>query len=779
MRRLGAGLVLLALALTPPPAEAQLPAVLAQKAAAPPAAAAPAQAPPPVSKAEAARLLGILNDPKQRASFTATLQTMLKADQAQTPAKAAPLQPDGLGAQLIAQGSQWVATLSSQTVDLGQALGNLPAVWAFTVHNATDPDARARVLDAGWRLALALGLAGLAMFLARRLLRRFREPIAAAATPPTDTQAEPEHHARRFRAIRALRRLPFALLRLLLDLVPIGVFLAVGMLGATIAPAAARPVLLIAIRAALAVQLADAAVRLIASPGEPRLRLVHLSEGGARAALVWTHWLVLVAALGTAVGQIGLIFGLRHSAYQALLKAVALIDHILLVVIVLRCRRPVADRIAHSHRPESVIGRMRARLAAVWHLVAIFYIMAFWLVWAVELRDGFNRFWRFSLESIGILLGARLLAILLLGGLDRGLAPSSDAASRHPGLMRRAAAYHGILRGAVNAVLAACTLLALLEVWGLEPLRVFTGGALGARILSAASTTLVAGLVALGVWEAVNGGAEYQVARLTREGQVQRAVRLRTLLPIFRTMLALSLLVVFGLTALSEIGVNIAPLLAGAGIVGVAIGFGSQKLVQDFITGLFLLLENAMQVGDWVTVAGLSGAVEDLSIRTMRLRAGDGSVHIVPFSSVSTVTNVNRGIGNAAVSVAIPVEEDVDRAAEALADIAREMRDEPRYEEVMRSDLQLWGVDKVEAGVVTIVGQIVCTDQGRWGVQREFNRRVTLRFKQLGIRLATPVQTIIRRDEHWSPPRAGAIQAQPDATVVRESPPPAALGNSS
>ena len=187
---------------------------------------------------------------------------------------------------------------------------------------------------------------------------------------------------------------------------------------------------------------------------------------------------------------------------------------------------------------------------------------------------------------------------------------------------------------------------------------------------------------------------------------------------------------------------NIAPLLAGAGILGVAIGFGSQKLVQDFITGIFLLLENAMQVGDWVTVASLSGSVENLSIRTMRLRAGDGSVHIIPFSSVSTVTNVNRGIGNAAVSVNVPLDEDTDHVGAVLGEIAREMRDERRFADMMRSDLQLWGVDKVDAGVVTVVGQIVCTDSGRWAVQREFNRRMNIRFREAGIRIATPVQTV-------------------------------------
>ena len=195
-----------------------------------------------------------------------------------------------------------------------------------------------------------------------------------------------------------------------------------------------------------------------------------------------------------------------------------------------------------------------------------------------------------------------------------------------------------------------------------------------------------------------------------------RSARLRTLLPLLRSTLLITIVIVAGLTVLSEIGINIAPLLAGAGIVGVAIGFGSQKLVQDLITGIFLLLENAMQVGDTVTVSGLSGMVENLSVRTIRLRAGDGSVHIIPFSSVTSVTNVNRGLGNASVSVERRLRRG-HRSGGRRADGDRRRHARPSRDlsAMMLSDLQLWGVDKVDGAAVTIAGQVVCTDSGPLG----------------------------------------------------------------
>jgi small-conductance mechanosensitive channel len=166
----------------------------------------------------------------------------------------------------------------------------------------------------------------------------------------------------------------------------------------------------------------------------------------------------------------------------------------------------------------------------------------------------------------------------------------------------------------------------------------------------------------------------------------------------------------------------------------------------------------------------------------MRLRAADGSVHIIPFSSVSTVTNVNRGIGNAAVSVNVEVEEDTDRVCDVLTEIARKMRGERRYADMMRSELQLWGVDKVDAGVANITGQIVCTDSGRWPVQREFNRRMIIRFKELGIRVATPVQTIYNyqapQPENAAQPVA-QLASKPPAPQIAAAKPPSSLGKAS
>nr|WP_253207340.1 mechanosensitive ion channel domain-containing protein [Verticiella sp. GG226] len=214
-------------------------------------------------------------------------------------------------------------------------------------------------------------------------------------------------------------------------------------------------------------------------------------------------------------------------------------------------------------------------------------------------------------------------------------------------------------------------------------------------------------------------------------------------------LVVIGLVVIF--TALSELGINAAPLLAGASIIGVALGFGSQTLVRDFITGIFLLMENAMQVGDSVTVGGVSGTVEYLSIRTVRLRAGDGSLHIIPFSSVTTVNNVNRGLGTAPVKLNVVPTTDLESTFALLRKHAEEMQADPKFGPLMLGPLDIFGVDSIDGATVTIGGQIRTTDKGRWPVTREFNRRVLSEVVAGRLVLANPRETLLAQAPATAP----------------------------
>jgi small conductance mechanosensitive channel len=221
-------------------------------------------------------------------------------------------------------------------------------------------------------------------------------------------------------------------------------------------------------------------------------------------------------------------------------------------------------------------------------------------------------------------------------------------------------------------------------------------------------------------------------------------------------VLLITIVLVVALMALSEIGVNIAPLLAGAGVVGIAVGFGSQKLVQDLITGLFLLLENAMQVGDVVTVAGLTGTVEALTIRTIRLRAVDGAVHLIPFSSVTTVTNQTRDYGYAVLDLSIGLNEQPDPVADVIRDVAATMQSDPQWQSMVLDKLDVMGIEKL-TDLAWILRVRMKTQPGsRWAVGRELNRRIKIRFDELAIESPFTSHRVLSRD----PPPPPAVPAE-------------------
>jgi small-conductance mechanosensitive channel len=743
---------------------------LAQSAA-PPANDAPAAATKPdaLTPDQARRALDTLQDDGKRAQMIETLRAIANASpQAQAaphaPDKpsAIPLTADSLGAQLLVTVSDQVAEISSQVADVARSLTHFKSFYWWFVRTANDPDAYDQLLDIAWKLALVFCCAFAAEWLIFLVIKRpvalleARIPQAACAPAQTLAMADPPSsaadvlveaapHRRRLsltRAWQSMIRLPFVLGRLLLELLPVVVFVSVAtmLLRTEIGDMPTTRLVILAVVNAYALSRAlICAVRALAGP----FGLLPVRAETAAYIEIWARRIVTVAVSGIAFANVAQLLGLHRGGYAGLLRLVMLVVHLFIVVIILQCRKQVADLIRAPDGREGIAARARNRLAAVWHYLAITLDIALWAVWALNIHNGYSLLLQYFVGTVAVILISRLATIVALSLIDRGFSIRPEILQRFPGLETRANRYLPLLRRIVATIIGVIGFVAVLEVWGVDAVVWFYGGQIGSRLLSALATVAIAALVAAAIWEASNALMDRQINALSRDGHHARAARLRTFQPMLRTALLCLIVTVVGLTALSEIGVNVAPLLAGAGIVGIAVGFGSQKLVQDLITGLFLLLENGVQVGDNVSVAGLSGSVENVSIRTIRLRAADGSVHIVPFSAVTTITNASRGAGNAAVSVSVAYKEDTDRASQILKDIVAEMRKEAEYRMSIRGDLELWGVDKVDGAMATIVGQIRCTDSGRWPVQREFNRRMKRRFQECGIEIASAGQTIL------------------------------------
>ena len=752
--------LLLLLALAPLLALAR-PLPAAGQATVPTAAASAPAAASPLTPAQAQGVLDVLQDDKKRAAFTAVLEDMVHA-MPSAPAKPAALEivANSLGARVLLQLSEGVRQLAGQFGDAAAAVNDTPLVWRWAVNIAGDPYARSRIGDALWRLAVVLACARAGEWLLARGLQRPRRALAAYAPseeadaqdiPAADGAADSHGRHRRFSAAwKALRRLPLALLDVLLALLPVAAFAGIGnaLLGTPLGDTQnTRLVVIAVVNAYVVCRVIMCATRALVAPGAPRLRLVGCTDDTAAYVERWMRRLAVVAVFGFAAAEVGLLFGLYRSAHDVVLKLVGLVVHVMLVLIVLQKRRAVESRLRARHRASGVLATLQNQLAARWHLIAIFYIVALWLVAAAEIADGYTRLLHFALVTTGIIMAARLGSIVLLGGLDRALHAAGQAM---PDMAPRINRYYPVLRAALTVTIYAAAGVALLWAWGLSPLYWFERGRLGDQVLSAVLTSAITVGIAAAVWEAANVSIENHLAGLTRDAQMARATRLRTLLPMLRTTLMATILLIAGLIVLSQLGVNIVPLLAGASVLGVAIGFGSQKLVQDLITGLFLLLENTMQVGDVVTLAALTGTVEHLSIRTIRLRALDGAVHIIPFSSVSTVTNQTRDFSYALVDLPVGLNEEPDRIADLLQEEVRAMRAEPRWQDAVTSDLEVMGVTGFGDNAWTLRVRIRTTPAQRWAVNREFNRRVKYRFDALGIQ--SPLTAW--KAQGWLPPGA-------------------------
>jgi small conductance mechanosensitive channel len=252
-------------------------------------------------------------------------------------------------------------------------------------------------------------------------------------------------------------------------------------------------------------------------------------------------------------------------------------------------------------------------------------------------------------------------------------------------------------------------------------------------------------------WELINA---YIERTLTGHGRAHLGPRARTLLPLARSVALIVLTTLAVFTILSEIGLDIGPLLAGAGVIGLAVGFGSQTLVKDIVTGVFILTENQVSVGDVVRIGTHLGQVEAITIRTMRLRDAIGTIHIVPFSEVQAIENMTRDFSRYVFNLRVSQREDVDQVIAALNEVGKDLQADPDVARRIIGGLEVLGVDQFDDNAMVILGQITTRPNEHAPVGREFNRRMKKVFDARGIELASPRRTVYfgTRKEGDAPP---------------------------
>lgn len=230
---------------------------------------------------------------------------------------------------------------------------------------------------------------------------------------------------------------------------------------------------------------------------------------------------------------------------------------------------------------------------------------------------------------------------------------------------------------------------------------------------------------------------------LRRGPDADELKRVETLARVFRNTAAIVVVVVAGMLVLGELGISIAPILATAGVAGVAIGFGAQSLVKDYFNGFFLLIDDQLREGDVVEIAGKGGLVEEVTLRYVRLRDMDGHVHFVPNGEIKLVTNRTRSFATPVVDIGVAYREDTDEVVRVLREVAAGLRADPQWQARIVQDLEVIGVDRLEdSSVVVRVRLKVVPPIEQWNVKREYLRRVKKAFDAKGIEIPFPHLTL-------------------------------------
>jgi small conductance mechanosensitive channel len=218
--------------------------------------------------------------------------------------------------------------------------------------------------------------------------------------------------------------------------------------------------------------------------------------------------------------------------------------------------------------------------------------------------------------------------------------------------------------------------------------------------------------------------------------------RVTTLTGLLLTLCLVAVWAIVVVICLDQVGLDVTPILAGAGIVGLAVGFGAQNLVRDVISGFFLVLENQVRVGDVAVVNGTGGLVEAITFRTIVLRDLAGVVHVIPNGAITTLANMTKDWSGYVVDVGVAYKEDTDRVVEVMREVAADLRKDPRLGPSMLEPIEVFGVDDFKESEVTIKARLKTAPMRQWDVGREYRRRLKKAFDASGIEIPFPHRSL-------------------------------------
>lgn len=511
----------------------------------------------------------------------------------------------------------------------------------------------------------------------------------------------------------------------------------------------------------IVIELLKIGIRIVFAHRFSGLRLLSAEDATVRYWYRWLSALLNLLGYGYLVAIPLIEAHLSYNLAQLVSTVIAISAFIYGVRVVIAKRKEVRNGLMRSsEKVEFAMTAFFMRiLAYLWHWLALAYFMMLLVVTLLRAEKSLPFVLQGTLKTL-LIVGASALSVnLMTMYMKRGIRLPESVQHGLPGLERQINHFVPLILRIGRVMVFVLAILGVLSAWEFINLGAWLASDVGQHFMDKWLGVALILLFTLLLWIVCSAFIEHRLSPNT--GQGAPSAREQTLLSLLRNALAIFLFAVSFMMVLSQIGINIGPLIAGAGVLGLAVGFGAQTLVKDVITGIFIQIENAMNAGDFVMVNGISGTAEKISIRSVSLRDSQGVFHLIPFSSVTTVSNYTRGYSFHVSDYGIGYNEDIDRACEALKAAFDELA-KGEYKRSILEPINILGVSELAESSVNIRVRIKTLPGEQWIIGRAYNRLVKLYFDKAGIEIPYPHRTL-----YWGQLKDGSA---PPLYIAKENP---------
>ncbi|MEM5529198.1 mechanosensitive ion channel domain-containing protein [Gammaproteobacteria bacterium AS21] len=509
----------------------------------------------------------------------------------------------------------------------------------------------------------------------------------------------------------------------------------------------------------------DILLKLILAPYQPTLRLMKMTTVSAQRLYYSIMLFVSLFLVITTFWRVLAQFGLEPIMFAILVPISGFILNISSIFFVLFNRKDFTAMFKNHGHESTNFTRI---FAQIWPTIISIWVLIIWVIWAAnEFLGNYEQALQASKAwwlTFGFPVIDRLI-FLLLSQLKRVTWLQSHSYER------RCDIFINRVIIAIRILLLAAILYLIDSSFGYNAWEMLTSNFAG--YLTKSVDIIVVIILAYAVWEIIQSAIERHLpldiaageddglSSLEGDGGGSGASRSETLLPLIRSFLLVFLIISVVLMILSIAGVEIAPLLAGAGIVGIAVGFGAQKLVQDVISGIFFLLDDAFRRGEYIEAASLRGTVERISIRSIRLRHHLGAVQTIPFGEIATVRNLSRDWITMKLEFRLDYRTDVEKVRKLIKKVGQTMLEHPEYGQHFLLPLKSQGVIRVEESALIFRMKFTCVPGEQWVIRREAFTLVKNALKASGIEFAhRSVHVLMHPSSEQAPPQSGAISLE-------------------